>query len=398
MPIRSSLQGLAPLTLAFVTSVCGLAGAAEWEEISSPNGAYKIGFSLSDKGRPLYRVTLNNNEIIAPSGLGFILDRDVDWTTRFDKPLVGNRSRQNKNWKPVWGERVIVQDNFISATITYPSEVAAGPLALEARAYDQGVAFRYLIATQDDASGIRIEAEATEFCFGKDHDVWSVTSAQGKYRKKKLIELRSPVERPCLLETGDGKVIAIAEAALVDFARMRLRPSPAKAHTLVSKLHGPVVSKRPFKTPWRVIMAGNCAGDLLENNDLFLNLNESNKIADTSWIKPGKVIRDVTLSTDGGLARVDFCVRYGMQFIEFDAGWYGDQNKEASDARTVARNNLDLPRVIKYAKEKGIGVILYVNRRHLEADLDNLLPVYQKWGIAGLKFGFVQHGDHLLRQ
>lgn len=201
------------------------------------------------------------------------------------------------------------------------------------------------------------------------------------------------MERPCLLETEGVKLIAIAEAAMVDFARMRLRPSPSKPHPLVSKLHGPVVSKLPFKTPWRVIMAGDRAGDLLENNDLFLNLNEPNKIADTSWIMPGKVIRDVTLSTDGGLACVDFYVKYGMQFIEFDASWYGDQNKEESDASTVARNNLDLPRVIKYAKEKGIGVILYVNRRHLEADLDNLLPIYQKWGIAGLKFGFVQHGD-----
>ena len=158
----------------------------------------------------------------------------------------------------------------------------------------------------DAASGIRIEVEATEFCFGRDHDVWAVTSAQEKYRKKKLSELRSPVERPCLLETGDGKVIAIAEAAMVDFARMRLRPSPAKPHTLVSKFHGPVVSKLPCKTPWRVIMAGDCAGDLLENNDLFLNLNEPNMIADTSWIKPGKVIRDVTLSTDGGPSPISF--------------------------------------------------------------------------------------------
>ena len=140
-------------------------------------------------------------------------------------------------------------------------------------------------------------------------------------------------------------------------------------------------------------MAAGDAGTLLENNDLLLNLNEPNQIKDTQWIRPGKVIRDVTLSTKGGMACVDFCVRYGLQFIEFDAGWYGSEREMASDARTVSRPNLDLPKVIAYAKENNIGVILYVNRRHLERDLDDLLPLYRDWGIAGIKFGFVQHGD-----
>ena len=139
-------------------------------------------------------------------------------------------------------------------------------------------------------------------------------------------------------------------------------------------------------------MAGETAGELLENNSLLLNLNEPCAIADTSWIRPGKVIREVTLSTEGGIACVDFAVANGLQFIEYDAGWYGTR-EDTSDARTVSHPGLDLPAVIAYAREHGIGVILYVNRRALERDLDDLLPLYHEWGIAGLKFGFVQHGD-----
>ena len=140
-------------------------------------------------------------------------------------------------------------------------------------------------------------------------------------------------------------------------------------------------------------MAADNAGQLLQRNYLLLNLNEPCAIADTSWIKPGKVIREVTLSTEGGKACVDFCVKHGLQFIEYDAGWYGDQNDEKSDARTVSRPDLDLQEVIRYGKEHGIGVIVYVNRRHLERQLDELLPLYKLWGLAGIKYGFVQHGS-----
>ena len=122
-------------------------------------------------------------------------------------------------------------------------------------------------------------------------------------------------------------------------------------------------------------MAGDTAGELLENNFLILNLNEPLAIKDPSWIRPGKVIRDVTLSTAGAKACVDFVVKYGMQYIEFDAGWYGPQEKMSSDARTASRRNLNLKEVIDYAKERNIGVWLYVNRRHLESQLDDLLPL-----------------------
>ena len=72
-------------------------------------------------------------------------------------------------------------------------------------------------------------------------------------------------------------------------------------------------------------MVADSPGDLLENNDLILNLNDPCAMEDTSWIKPGKVIREVTLTTAGGKACVDFAARTELQYVEFDAGWYGHE-------------------------------------------------------------------------
>ena len=77
----------------------------------------------------------------------------------------------------------------------------------------------------------------------------------------------------------------------------------------------------------------------------------------------------------------------------FDAGWYGAEFRGSSDP-TQSIPELDMQRVIDYGKEKGIGVILYVNYVGLKQKLDTILPLYKKWGVAGLKFGFVDGLTH----
>jgi alpha-glucosidase len=154
-----------------------------------------------------------------------------------------------------------------------------------------------------------------------------------------------------------------------------------------------------FNTPWRTIMAGTSQPEILENNYLLLNLNEPNKIANTSWIKPGKVIREVTLTSDGAKACIEFASKHNLQYVEFDAGWYGPEHDPLSDASTVtidpkrSKGPLDLPKIIDYANSKEIGIILYVNHSAMEKQLDQILPIYQEWGIKGLKYGFVNVGS-----
>lgn len=386
--VRGMLRVL--IVLATLGSL-SLVQGQDWKGLISPDGQFRVKVAQDQQGRPLFRVKWQAKDVILPSTLGFELEKenDADWTQGFGAAGWSVVREERNSWNPVWGERSRVVDHYRTAIVRFPR--GEGGLSLELRAYNQGIAFRYLLDVPG-SENVTIKREHTHFKFTADHPLWAVTSAQGMYSKKKISELGSSVERPCVLEPVDGLVIAIAEAALVDYARMRLGKGK-EPNTLVSNLHGSVKLSNPLMTPWRVVMAANDAGGLLENNDLLLNLNEPCKIVDTSWIRPGKVIRDTSLSTDGGMNCVDFAVATGLKFIEFDAGWYGSERELKSDARTVSRANLDLPRVIDYAKQHDIGVILYVNRRHLERDLDDLLPIYKEWGIAGLKYGFVQHGS-----
>lgn len=80
----------------------------------------------------------------------------------------------------------------------------------------------------------------------------------------------------------------------------------------------------PFATPWRAVVIGATHAELVDNAELVLNLAPPNALADTSWIKPGKVFR-CELSTAAGLQGVDFAVARGIEYIEYDAGWYGPE-------------------------------------------------------------------------
>lgn len=149
-----------------------------------------------------------------------------------------------------------------------------------------------------------------------------------------------------------------------------------------------------YDMPWRVVMAAERAIDLINNKQLMLNLNAPCKIADTSWIRPGKAFRVCRLDMKTALQAIDFAVDRRLQHIELDAGWYGPEWKMSSSAlKVLETRDIDMPELCRQAKSKGIGVWLYVNQRALSQQLDSILPLYQKWGVSGIKFGFVQVGS-----
>lgn len=122
-------------------------------------------------------------------------------------------------------------------------------------------------------------------------------------------------------------------------------------------------------------------------SQLNLKLNPPPAYGIPAFIKPGKLIRS-QLRTQSGIDCIDFAAKHHLQYIMFDAGWYGAEFRSSSDPTKVIPE-IDMPKVIQYGKEKGIGVILYVNYVGLKAKLDTILPLYKEWGVAGLKFGFV---------
>ena len=408
-PVRIFLSILALITVA--------APLATAVEIKSPDGKVALRFDLKplDESKicPVYAVDFNGHPVLADSRLGLELGGGP-LTSGFK--IIGQEiTAGDTTWEPVLGERKSIRDHYNQLVVDlqedHPPE---RHLKLTFRAYDEGVALCYTLPKQAGLTDFVITRERTGFAFTGDHTAWAVYHAQGNYdpndpkRKDKLpvggpvplSRIEAGVERPLTVRVDDQIYASIAEARLVDYARMKLQPTAGRNHALEALLDGEVTGRTPFTSPWRVIMVADSPGKLLEQNHLILNLNDPCALADTSWIKPGKVIRS-ELTTIDGKACVDFAFSHGLQFIEFDAGWYGYESDAKSDARDVHPDPsrrpqpipLNLREVIDYANTKGIGVILYVNQLAMEKQLDEILPIYQQWGIRGVKYGFVKVGS-----
>lgn len=361
-------------------------------DLHSPSENFRIRFELK-QGTPTYSVAYRGQPLVIESRLGLELAEG----TLNGLVLTGSRTRtQDETWRPIHGERSTVRDRYNELSVDL------GKLELTFRAYDEGVAFCYTIPKQPGLEKVVITKEQSEFRFPGDHSIWETYKAQGEYKQTTLSKINTGssnyhkgCERPLVAQAADDLFIAVGEAKLVDYARMKFAPLAGATHSLVSVLSGPVTAALPLTTPWRVVMAAESPGRLLENNDIFLNLNDPCALADTSWIRPGKVLRVMAMSTPAAKATIDTAVQLGLQYILFDAGWYGEERDPESDASEVAvklRKQLDLQDVIRYGEARGIGVILYVNRRALEKQLDEILTLYQKWGVKGVKYGFVNVG------
>jgi len=299
--------------------------AAAAELLKSPDGNVVLGFALKDTAGksacPVYSVAYKSRPVVLDSTLALAIKGRPALEADFD--IVNTkRSSSNGVWSGVYGERDTIPDSYNQLVVELKEKAPPRRrLVLTFRAYNEGAALRYTIPKQDGPGDFVIAAEKTHFRFAADHATWAVYSAQGRYSEVTLSKLKNNCERPLTIKIDDNTYAAVGEAALVDYARMRLSPVKGRPFTVTSSLASEVKAKPPFSTPWRFILLADTPGQLLERNYLLLNLNEPCAIRDTSWIKPGKVIREVTLTTKGGMACVDFAAKHNLQYVEYDAGW-----------------------------------------------------------------------------
>ncbi len=398
---------------------------SETIQLKSPDGLKSITFLTDKESKDItFSVNYDNQNVIVPSVIE-LFSNELDFSGKLSVLKVENSS-ENDNWNSNFSELSTIPNHYNQTKIYLKQGEAK--LNIIARAYNEGIAFAYEIPEQNGISEIGL-SENIHYNFSENYPVWStpkrekkVLTAQGKYRKIPLTELEVGAERPLLIEISDSIKIALAEAKLVDYARLSFDKGTSSTYSIMSSLDGKmgeqkqdtitgaIISERieesikvhkklPFQSPWRVVMMGNSYGELLENNYIIQNLNDPSEIEDESWITPGKVLREGTLTTQGGFAAIDFVASHNMQYVHFDAGWYGNEMYDESDATTVtldpkrSKGPFDMEAICKYAKEKGVKVMLYVNRRALEKQLDDLLPLFKEWGISGIKFGFVRVGD-----
>jgi alpha-glucosidase len=304
-------------------------------------------------------------------------------------------SSKDTVWQPVYGEQKEIRDHYNAAVIHFvKDDNPIYKMDIELRAYNEGVAIRYFFPENEKGTYYRIMSENTGFTLPVGTKAWVAAWAQAPYRLLPLHDWPQESERPLTLQLPGGLYACLAEAQMVDYARTKFKLSNEKPNTITTSMYTPADLISPFGTPWRVIMVGEKPGDLVENNKLILNLNAPAKIKDISWIKPGKIMRVMTQTTKDALENIDFAVKHHLQYVLFDWKWYGPAFTFNSDATKVAIPDFDLPGIIKYGKEKGVGVWLYCNLQGLYAQSDSLFSVYRKWGVKGVKFGFVQAGSH----
>jgi alpha-glucosidase len=375
------------------------------EQLLSPDKKTTYNVYRKQGGGIFYTIKYNGKDVIAPSELNIQLDNHwsewalgikkhpgTDWMKDLELKNV-LRTQKDTTWKPLYGERSLIKDQYNGITLQFDQLASSNyKMNIEIRAYNEGVAFRYYFP--DNPTGIyyRIVADNTEFSMPEGTQAWFEPWAQGAFSKLPLKNWASESEGPLTLELPNGLYAAIAEAQRVDFVKTRFKLSD-KPNTLKTLLYESVDKVPYFGTPWRVVMIGAQPGNLIENNFIFQNLNDPSKLTDTSYIKPGKIVRDLTLTEKGAKEWIDFAAKHNIQYVLFDWKWYGPAFTFDSDAGKVAID-LDLPEVIRYGKEKGVGIWLYVNQQALLKQDFEIFPIYKKWGIAGVKYGFVEVGSH----
>ena len=246
--IRAWVFGLVVLALALNTV------QAEDYLLNSPDG--KIAFVLhnpDDVGGVLkYSVQYEGKTIISPSQI------DVHLTGHeglMEKVNIVNavREKVNQTHTPLYGQRKTIIDNYRQTTFEMTGK-AKVEFQLIVRAYDNSVAFRYVIPSQDKVDSIIVNRENTEFRMAPDARAWFSITAQGWITPKAISDLPEDCERPLVVELpGNGPVIALGEAGLIDFARTKFNPLE-DGKGVVTAMHSEAGFSKSWRSPFRYLL------------------------------------------------------------------------------------------------------------------------------------------------
>lgn len=378
-------------------------------EVTSPDGNIVFSFyqkTGQDGGKTMYyTLQYKNKQVILESRLNLKIDNHLSeqalalkvpghnhWFENLEISKV-ETIKKDTAWIPLYGENRKIPDVYNRKTICFEkSDYPKYKMNLEIRVYNQGAAFRYFFPENPTGVYYQILSDDSEFTMPENTKAWFTSWAQGAYQFLSLKDWPDESERPLSLELENGIKISLLEANLSDFPRTKFKLSPEKPNTVITSMYGGADLVSPFYTPWRGIMVAEEWKDLVQNNDFIQNLCDPSQLGDNTWIKPGKIIRELTLTTEGAIACIDFAAQHNLQYILFDWKWYGPAMTFDSDAGKVVAP-IDMKKVVDYGKERNVGVWLYVNQQALQKQADRIFPVYKSWGIKGVKFGFVELGS-----
>ena len=435
-PFAGFLEVACCLALARSSIAATASGTSkEVATVTAPGGRVEASLLLQ-QGECAYSVRFNGGAVVTRSAAVLVTDPPMDGGFE----LVGSdRVSADSVWRPVYGESAEVPERFQGVVAHLRERGVRGRLLdLELRAYPEGVALRFALPSQPGEQSWRIAEEKVEFRFPQGAAGFPIHYGEQLFSNQPVeISKIKPGAHTPLTVSLPHAFASVLEAFVVDYPRICLGKTGDQA--LVTALRGSATVRAPFSMPWRVVLLAENEAGLITAEHLVPLLNPPSAIADPGWIKVG-----LTISNEGGAALeteplkklVDFGSKNGFRHLQLDWGWYGtevawskeqveffrkivpaklrdsgwEENTRANPF-TVAKGyvpyrpeerwknfgvtvNLDVPELARYARERGMGVGLYVEASQTlyHADLDNLFATYAKWGITGIKPGFVRYG------
>ena len=404
------------LTFTLLIAFLGSGFAQKKLELKSPNGALKVSLNLTDKIR--YSISYNADDLLTNNSLGMELRNDALGTN--PKLVSAKASKGNTTIKPY------VSLKYSTITSKYNKLVLTfkGDYAVEFRAFDNGIAYRFLTTKK---KGIEVLNEEVKLNFPSTYDLHV---QQPKEFKTAYEEVYSTVGSadwkskmttlPLLIDTKKKYKILISESDLTDYPCLFLKGSGQNSvsstfpkaplafaedgdRSLKITKEADYIAKtagtRSF--PWRYFVITTQDKQLIENT-MTLQLASASVIKDPSWIKPGQASwewwndaapygPDVNFESGYNLETykyyIDFAAKFGLKYIIMDEGWANS----TTDPYTP-NPKVDVHELIRYGKEKNVGVVLWLTwltvHNHME-----LFKTFNEWGVKGVKIDFMDRSD-----
>ena len=415
------MRKIAIICVLAVAPVC----AAGHYDVTSPDGSLKADVSV-DRSGISWSIIADGDTVMKPSEIR--LDSPNGPITAGKVRSARRRSVDTSFATPLY-RADSVADRYNELTLNL-----RGGCSLQLRAYDDAAAYRLLL---DRPGSVEIASETAEFRFGAERRAWLplvndlrdpaypyAFSFESYYDEWPLGEVPADTLScsPLLVELEGGRKALVMEGELLDYPGMFLRrnaagdglqsvhaPLPAASKVggynrlnLIPTASEDVIARVPgrFALPWRAVAVSRRDAELA-GLDLAMRLAEPSRIADTSWIVPGKVAWDwwndwgitgvdfeAGINTDTYKHYIDFAARKGLQYVILDEGWARD-----SGSLDEINPDVDLPAIIEYARERGTGIILWATWRQLKDDYAAYMRRFADMGVKGLKVDFFDRDD-----
>lgn len=412
------------LLCAFV--VCVEAFAAKEYTLLSPNG--KLEVTIATAPKLAYSVKCNGEQVLAPSHIGL----NIYEGAKLGEGIAVKRTKRtsvNEEIATQFYFRDKIKDCYNALRLDF-----AARFAVEFRAYDEGVAYRFVTNFKRD---FKVANEIAEFAFAKDYKGYFAysnrtgtrkdnyfTSFEGAYNHIELSKIDSTRVSfsPAIVEVENYKVCILesdvehypgmflsnktgAKAIYGDFA-----PMPDKVvEGGYRKLQDVVETRKPYiaeckaatKTPWRIVLVTDDANTLLDN-DMVYRLASPSRLEDTSWIKPGKVAWEwwnhwgltgvpfkAGINTETYNYYTDFAAKYGIEYVILDEGW---AELYLNDLTKVVPA-IDLKAIVDHANSKGVGIILWAGYNAVKGKEEEVCRHFAEMGVKGFKVDFLDRDD-----